>query len=917
MNSDLLNDVMRALAEFEFKQESGWLRKGTCPNCRKKELYAHAEHPWVLRCGRLDKCGFEGHVKELYPELFQDWSKRAAPRMASNPNAAADDYLAQARGFDLARIRGWYRQESYYDAEADHGRGAGSATVRFALGDVQTGGYWERLIDRPDRFGKKKAVFRPGMRYHGQWWMRPGLDLGALRELWLVEGIFDAIALDHHDIGAAALLSCNNYPEHALAQLRRTLADLQAQRSGRPLVLVWALDGDKAGRGFTGKWVERARAEGWTCEAAQIPQRGKFKLDWNDMHQRGRLGQKDLAEYRFNGALLIARSATEKGLLMYRHSGGNKTEFAFDHDNRLYWFKLDLEAFSRAVQQLERDTSDKAKAKAEAENADAKLRDEALKQSHSIRPIANCLPQALYYQTNTFTDESWYYFSVAFPHDGKPVKATFSAASLTSSSEFKKRLLSVAPGAIFSGRSSMLERLMEEQLFNIHRVETTDFIGYTREHGCYLLGDVAVRDGRLHELNSEDFFDFGRLSLKSLNHSVQLHVNRDLAEYRDGWLHLLWRCFGAKGLAALTFWFGALFAEQIRATQKSFPFLEIVGEAGAGKSTLIEFLWKLVGRADYEGFDPSKSSLAARARNLAQVANLPVVLIESDREKLGNDKTPHIKSFDWDELKTAYNGRSVRARGMATSGNETYEPPFRGAIVISQNHEVEASDAIMQRIVHLTFDRAGQTPKTREAALALEQMPIDRVSGFVLRCALNEAKILEVIAERTPVHEAALLSRPGIKSTRIAKNHAQLMALADALLTVAPLTEEQHEALQAELENMTKQREQALDDDHPIVSEFWETYEFLNEGSFPLNHSRTPDQLIAVNLNHFVQACREFGQSAPTLADLRRVLRTSKRHRFVDCRVVNSALKAENQLNATTAIWCWVFERGAGRGTRK
>src|SRR6185436_6506602 len=97
------------------------------------------------------------------------------------------------------------------------------------------------------------------------------------------------------------------------------------------------------------------------------------------------------------------------------------------------------------------------------------------------------------------------------------------------------------------------------------------------------------------------------------------------------WLSLLWNCFGAKGLAALTVWLGALFAEQIRATQKSFPFLEIVGEAGAGKSTLIEFLWKLCGRRDYEGFDPSKSSLAARARNFAPVSNLPVVLIESAR----------------------------------------------------------------------------------------------------------------------------------------------------------------------------------------------------------------------------------------------------------------------------------------------
>lgn len=896
MNPDLREDVLRHLAEFKFKEEAGWLRKGECPNCHKKELYTKAEHPWVLRCGRLAKCGAEWHVKDLYPELFQDWSKRTHVEQATNPNAAADAYMAQARGFDLAAIKGWYLQESHYDAKADNGRGAGSATVRFPLGD----GFWERLIDRPARFGKKKAVFKPGMRYQGTWWQPPNLALADVHRLWLVEGIFDAIALRHHGIDAVALMSCNNYPEATLAELRKA----HAQR-GTECTLVWALDSDPAGAGYLRKWVSRARQEGWTCEAAQIPQTGKAKVDWNDLHLRERLTDKYLPDYLHHGALLIAASASEKGLLMYRHGGGKRTEFAFDHDNRLFWFKLDIDAFNRALQALEKEGR---------HDSDTEMRDEALKQAHVIRPIANCLPRPLYYQANLVTDEAWYYFSVSFPHDGKPVKNTFSAGALSAAAEFKKRLLSIAPGAVFSGTSQMLERMMEEQLYNIHRVETIDFVGYAKEHGCYLLGDVAVLEGKLVEINGEDFFDFGKLSLKSLSHSAQLSINRDLADYRETWFPLLWRCFGAKGLAALAFWLGTLFAEQIRSTQKSFPFLEIVGEAGAGKSTLIEFLWKLMGRADYEGFDPSKSSLAARARNFAQVANLPVVLIESDREKLGNDKGPHVKSFDWDELKTAYNGRSVRARGMATGGNETYEPPFRGAIVISQNNEVNASEPILQRIVHLTFDRSGQTPKTRESALALEHMPITHVSGFILRAAMREAEILKVLAERTPHHEAELLKRPGVKSTRIAKNHGQLAALADALRLVTPMTDEQHEALIEQVAVMAEQRQQAINSDHPIVSEFWETFEYLDEGNFPLNHSRRPDEEIAVNLNHFIQGCREKGQAAPSLADLKKLLRTSKRYAFIDSRVVNSALKADNQLNASTSLWCWVFDRkGAKR----
>lgn len=65
-----------------------------------------------------------------------------------------------------------------------------------------------------------------------------------LTVLWLVEGIFDAIALAHHGVAAVALMSCSNYPAQALVELR-ALIDLQGKAPAPRL--VFALDGDKAG----------------------------------------------------------------------------------------------------------------------------------------------------------------------------------------------------------------------------------------------------------------------------------------------------------------------------------------------------------------------------------------------------------------------------------------------------------------------------------------------------------------------------------------------------------------------------------------------------------------------------------------------------------------------------------------------
>jgi len=131
-------------------------------------------------------------------------------------------------------------------------------------------------------------------------------------------------------------------------------------------------------------------------------------------------------------------------------------------------------------------------------------------------------------------------------------------------------------------------------------------------------------------------------------------------------------------VVALGFWFGSFFAEQIRHRQ-SYPFLEVIGIAGSGKSTLISFLWKLVGRFDYEGFDATNANTVAVGRNLAQVSNLPVVLLEGGRTQPNNAQGRPAKGFNFEELKKCYNGNAFRSRGVRNQGNETCEPPFRAS----------------------------------------------------------------------------------------------------------------------------------------------------------------------------------------------------------------------------------------------
>ncbi|KAF1072673.1 MAG: hypothetical protein GAK45_00108 [Pseudomonas citronellolis] len=903
MDNALRNEVLQRLqTQFGLQPIKGtnYLRKGTCPACDKRELFSLQDNPWFVRCGRESKCGQSWHIKELYPDLFDNWSNRA-PVTDKEPSASAKAYLSQARGFDLAMIEGWYSQENYWD----RAQGIGSATVRFELAK---GGYWERLIDHPQRFGKKKANFKLGASYKGVWWCPPSVDLFEVKELWIVEGIFDAIALLHHGIDAVAAMSSNAFPEESLRELARN-------RGGKLPKLVWALDNEPGAHHYTRRWVKQARALGYACEAAQIPQYSNRKTDWNDLHQRwlfidkaderAERIEKDFKQARHEGGLLIAESAAEKALLMYDWQ--KRGEFHFRFANRLFWFKLDIEKFNRAMESLENSDHHEDQLLNQKQ-----MRDKALQQSGGVVEIANCFPQALYFQRNDVTDESWYYFRIDRPDD-ESVKNTFTSAQVAAASEFKKRLLGVAAGAIFTGSGAQLDQIMKMQLTGLKTVATIDYLGYSKEHGCYVLGDVAVRGGVMEKANAEDYFEFQRLRLKTLQRSIKLQIGTDEQAYNARWLDWLWMCFGSKGLVALAFWFGSLFAEQIRAEFQSYPFLEATGEAGAGKSTLITFLWKLLGRADEEGQDPSKMTKAGLRRWLTQLSGMPMVLLEADRSD-NSRAGGAAKAFDWDEFKPLFNGRSLGVTGQKTAGNETYEPPFRGTLVISQNATVQASEAIMTRIVKLHFVRPEITRESQAAADNLNHLSVTDVSLFLLKAIRAEGQVMECFRERLKVHTATLRKLKQVRIERLILNHAMLMALVDALRLVVPLSEQQHGAAQQQLMTMALERQSAVNADAPEVIEFWDVYEYLeNTQDGPvLNHSKKPET-IAINLNEFVRLAGEHRQKVADATTLRDLLKESRRHKYLDYKAVDSAVRASQAVSnpmfsKPSTVKCWVFE---------
>ncbi|ATI82886.1 toprim domain-containing protein [Sphingobium yanoikuyae] len=904
MRDDIRKELLPKLkSDFQWKTDRGeWLRGGKCPDCGEKQVYTNAESPWVLKCNRQERCGYEETVRDRYPDLFDTWSNRFK-QTRENPTAAADAYLMDARKLNLMGMRGAYSQEWFQD----HKRNIGSATVRFPL---PGGSWWERLIDQPGRF-EKKANFAYGKPYKGQAWQRPDVtieDMARADSIWFAEGIFNAWALEQAGQRAASTMSCNNYPEEFLKQVATACAATETPFK-RPK-LIFAYDAGGAGTKACREHVGLAIKAGWDAGAAQPMGDDDFgkARDWNDLLGLDRLTDAHRKDYLWYGDVLLAPSAQDKAYLLWDRHRWNS--FNFTYNSRTYWCSIDAATVQEKIEDYRQAKTRKLEdIDREEEQA---IRLAASREALMIEEIANCAFRVLYRQRDDATDETKFFLNITFPGKRPPIKGDFTAPQLRKASNFEDRLF--AFGGVWTGSAFQLTRILQHQTPDLPDVRPLGFTGYCRDAQAYVFGDIAVANGRVYKPNDNEFFQIGKQALKLGTSERLLDIDYDADQLDTSWLADLWTAYGAKGVVCLTFYFASLFAEQIRGEMKSFPFLEMHGLPGTGKTTLIEFLWKLMGRENYEGFDPAKATPAAMARNLGKVGNLPVVLIEGDRR----EEASHARKFEWEELKTAYNGRTVRSRGVKNGGMETFEPPFRGAIVIEQNEPVNASRAVLERIMSLGFDMSNFTPDSKVSAERLEQWPVEKISGFIVHAARRESDVMARFRQAFAQYEQELLDMPAIRTNRLAKTHGQLLAFLDAMRAIVPLDDNQQAETAKFIVQMAADRQLAVNSEDPIVTLFWTRFDYLEENEAPSalaghinHHRRWEDGMIAVRLNEMEARCAEKRLELPSHAELIRALKTSKQRRFVE---QSAIINSRNE--GTGSVRCWIFH-DASRSTAK
>jgi len=861
-----LNDfiIKRLKKEYSLSENGKELAFGVCPSCNKKSLWTLIEKPTHLYCKRTKQCGFSALSKNRVPDLFARLDKDFPPHEYL-PTATADVYLAVAKGLDLSDLKGEYSQHNYHHP---HGQ-SGSSTVRFYLGEDRNE-YWEQLLDDvivTHDNGDTETLSSIQSNIKGLMWGHSKQTLDDNDLVYLTDSIFDALTFNANGLKAVAMMG-DALPKSAITQ-----------HCGKKITWVLALNNDDDSRKKVKRHVQWLREQGEKASALFSSQ-GTEKINWNDLHQQEKLNDDDLKNYRHYGRLDLCFSHKEKAQLIYDHEEHKPKFFIFDHFNSMYRCTINADAYKESFEEL-----GKTENGTDMPSSSTKVLEGSFHQAAEIAKESNCLVTLLHILVADTGDDPVYCIRVDFENDTPSCLIQVSGSVLSSNSEFTKAIYVKAPGARIKKNAQSHEHMIIEWYKDtLIQVKTLDYAGYNKQADAYIYNDYAIQNGTVIELNEDGYFELKQGGMKT---SVDLKQSLT-TESAKPWLNDFKTAYGTDGLVVLSWWFGSLFCEQIREDYRSFPFLEIIGEAGSGKTDLETFLWKLMGR-DSDNFEPKRSSPVGVMRKLAQLACMPIVFNETDSE---DDANNHYKKFSWEDWKDLFNGKIGRYTGQKSNDNSTRNPTFRAALCIIQNIPVFASEAILSRIVHVQFDRSHHTEAGKFASDRLNKLTKPDVSAFLVETLLQDKLVLERFADRYPVHVERLKQEDEVTMSRIIENHAMLMTFAECLPLVIDVDDADIKAVHEAVIKMACTRQEVLKTDSPRVELFWENFEFLNNRfetdngtigkDHSINHHPKPDDYVAVNLREYFQLAERNNLDKIPTVELAQILPSSIEHEFME-----------------------------------
>jgi len=695
------------------REVEGKLNYLKCAECGKNSCYAWSDKPNVLMCNRLSKCGAKTPTKEIYPHLFINFAERY-PVTSSQPNATAKAYL-QSRALDTTKFE--YHQEKVTV------EGKVYCTVVISFNSV----VFQRLIDYSGPDKNRLSA------YSGKYFASQSVEMA--RQVYVVEGVFDALSLEQVGIASIASLSSMHNPKNCFK---------------RGVSYVLAFDNDKAGL----KAVRKIKAYLIQEEiefSVQLPPSGK---DWNDLLREGELSPSKQANTlelcAWRGCLAMASNPLDYYKIL---SKKEPYQVIFEFNGQTY----------------------KGETKTDKDD----------KPAHKVYRLLDCtLAIAYSIEDTSLEHESRIYHILKIESNREgTITLRLRGGDFSALNDFKSKLLQYR--LLFFGNGIDLT-LLAEYLFNKNpiKVRECQALGFDEKSDCYVFNNFLYdAAGKSHPIDKDGYYH--QLKLKPFNgqnKSITHIAEIDPAKFMTD----LYQAYGNKGLLALGFWVSTAFSHVIFNQYGFFPFFSMHGDPHCGKSDLTTLLNRCF-FIDSEGLPMSSGNTKkGELRLMSQMANLVLAMLEGRKNGV---------RFDYDSILPLYNRNSLQVRAQTTNDNQIYEMSLRAGMAFVQNIEQFVSKPAKERVVSIHFSQ-DDLDDTYEAWKHLKTYSPEQLAGighYVLSHRAHFEKNINQVIEK----QASFFRDNGVGIDRVAKNHAVAYAGAALLAELVKPNVHVGESLQA------------------------------------------------------------------------------------------------------------------------
>ncbi len=749
------------------------IQKIACPKCNKREAFSFVDSPFTIHCPRDNKCGEKTHIKDLVPELFNNWPELYPPTQA-DPNATARAYL-KSRGLEPTRFR--FEQGIWKE------RGHSIPTVTFKCS--WTDRRWHRLIDILKGIeGKARWDKGDGNAYQGQAWVASG-EIDENKKLWIVEGIFEALSIGQGlGIQAAATFSASHVPTNFYEKLS----------CKQPICI--ALNSDTAGEEGTFKNLRILKEMGFEDVTVVQPPPAK---DWNDLLCLGDFTderkEKTLKDAMWRGKLLLAESVDT-----YR----KVLEEKFKSKDGYYHGLLKF-------------------------NGETYFCDTREEGSGSNRPkvavtqkILNAEIRRAFTQINEekqFNPEHRDFIKITKVGSRQPRIIELSAAELVNPTKLKESLKSKANVLLLKSSqevvNAIVSKIEKDKAPNVHLVGR---LGYDKRSNCYVFGNFLYdNNGNRHQANTDGFFAKQGLVCQTDEDLIEHYELIDLKKV----ISLILRIYGNQGLMVLAFFVATLLKSDCISRKSAFPYLSLSGLKGSGKTTLIDFCNQAFFQL-WTGINASQSSTQkGLSRALHHRHSLVIPYNESNGRMIGLDEN---------QLLTAYEGGSLYTRAAKTNDSSIINLPFDASLLFVQNHEPFSIGAVKERVISLKFknvSEGGVTEDSRKAMKELNRMTKEERAGIGHQIFSSLKEIRQQLFEHLDKTENGLVRH--LQSPRVAFTHSVLLSACQALLTKAGFQHSEIADMKIadEIISLAKGKDRKSGGENDIANTFFEIFEQL------------------------------------------------------------------------------------------